>query len=37
MKHQDMCRTVINGSGDITATAVIACTEGRMNMDVFSE
>lgn len=32
-----MCRTVINGSGDITATAVIACTEGRMNMDVFSE
>ena len=30
-----MCRTVINGAGDITVTAVVACNEGRMDMHIF--
>ena len=32
-----MCRTVVNGSGDFTATAVIACTEGKMDMEIFEQ
>lgn len=32
-----MCRTVVNGSGDIVCAAVIAKGEGRMNLDVFND
>lgn len=31
-----MCRTVVNGFGDMVCTAVIAKGEGRMNMEVFN-
>lgn len=32
-----MCRTVVNGAGDITVTAVVACNEGRMDMRIFDQ
>lgn len=32
-----MCRTVANGAGDITVTAVVAHNEGRMDLAVFDE
>lgn len=30
-----MCRTVVNGAGDLTVTAVVAYNEGRMDENVF--
>ncbi len=30
-----MCRTVVNGAGDIAATAIVAHNEGRMDMEIF--
>lgn len=30
-----MCRTVTNGAGDIVCTAVVAYSEGQMNVDIF--
>ena len=30
-----MCRTVVNGSGDMVCTAIIAHKEGRMDMETF--
>jgi Na+/H+-dicarboxylate symporter len=30
-----MCRTLINGTGDFTGTAIVAATEGEMDLDVF--
>lgn len=34
-QFMSMCRTVINGAGDIVVTALVACREGRMDEGVF--
>lgn len=32
-----MCRTVVNGAGDITVTAIVAHNEGRMDTELFDQ
>ena len=32
-----MCRTVVNGAGDITVTAIVAHNEGRMDTKIFDQ
>lgn len=32
-----MCRTVINGSGDMVCTSIVACTEKRMDLNIFKK
>lgn len=32
-----MCRTVVNGAGDITVTAIVAHNEGRMDETIFDQ